>query len=85
MSSSAATRIVGVLLIGYHTSVVEAFARNAGVSAELEGRANRPKPAPDCARMQFWNYTAHRGGPDGAPVDRQRVQGSCLLYAYLCK
>ncbi len=71
VSSSDATRIVGVLLGGHHPSVVEGLAPGTPLmSAELETRANRPKPTPDCARLQFWNYTAHRGGPDALLFDR---------------
>jgi hypothetical protein len=72
VSSGADTRIVGVLLIGYHTSRVEGLAPGTPVViADHEGRASRPKSSPLCARFQFWMGGAYRGGPDALVLDRQ--------------
>ena len=72
VSSSAQTRVVGVLLIGYYTSTVEGIAPETPVvSVDHEGRASRPNPAPVCARMQSWLGGGYHGGPGALVLDRQ--------------
>jgi hypothetical protein len=72
VSSSAGTRVVGVVLIGYYTSTVEGIGPDTPViNADHEGRGSRPKPTPACAALQSWIGSAYRGGADALVLDRQ--------------
>ena len=65
------TRVVAVLLGGHYPSTVEGLPPGTPVThAELQSLVERPKPAPACSRLQFWTYSAHRGGPDALLFDR---------------
>jgi hypothetical protein len=72
VSASPGTRIVGVVLIGYYTSVVEGIALDTPVVAvDVAGRAGRAKPEPACAGLQSYLGTGYGGGPDALAFDRQ--------------
>src|SRR5262249_4103325 len=72
VSASAARRIVGVVLIGYHASKVEGLAPDTPVmSTDIESLGNDRAAAPACIRMRSGIGGAYRGGPDALVFDRQ--------------
>jgi hypothetical protein len=71
VSASAASRVVGVVLLSYHASTVEGLAPGTPIMAtDFESRM-KEKPAPDCVRMQWGFSGGYRGGPDALVFDRQ--------------
>jgi hypothetical protein len=72
VSFSPDTRVVGALLSGYYTSSVEGLHPDTPVvMAGYEGRQQRAKPDPACARFYDYLGTAYDGGPDALVLDRQ--------------
>ncbi len=72
VAAGDATRIVGVVLVGYYASRVEGIdPKTPIVVADHEGRNSRVRPEAACEWAHRFNGTSFRGGPSALVLGRQ--------------